>query len=77
MWDFQPLVGWQMLYPCNNDPTYRVNCGVPIDPAAALRRSVDAGVSYGGKFIEIYQTDVINLPGAVAYAHDTLVGQDP
>jgi Beta-galactosidase len=74
MWDFQPLVGWQMLYPCNNDPTYRVNCGVPIDPAAALRRSVDAGVSYGGKFIEIYQTDVINLPGAITYAHDALLG---
>ena len=74
IWDFQPLVGWQMLFPCVNDPTYRVNCGVPIDPAIALRESVDAGVSYGAKFIEIYQTDVINLPTVITYAHDALLG---
>jgi hypothetical protein len=74
IWDFQPLVGAQMLYPCVNDPTYKVNCGVPIDPAAALRISVNAAVPYGIKFIEIYQTDVINLPGAITYAHDALVG---
>jgi hypothetical protein len=74
IWDFQPLIGGQMLFPCNNDPTYRVNCGVPIDPAAALRKSVDNAVSYSEKFIEIYQTDVINLPGAITYAHDALVG---
>jgi len=63
-----------MLYPCTNDPSYRVNCGVPIDPALALRESVDAGVSYGAKFIEIYQTDVINLPTVITYAHDALLG---
>jgi hypothetical protein len=76
IWDFQPQVGWQMLFPCTNDPTYRVNCGVPIDPADALRKSVNNAVGYGGKFIEIYQTDVINLPGAISYAHQTLVGSD-
>jgi len=74
IWDFQPLVGGQMLFPCVNDLTYRVNCGVPIDPAAALRKSVNNGVSYGEKFIEIYQTDVLNLPGVIGYAHDVLVG---
>jgi uncharacterized repeat protein (TIGR01451 family) len=73
IWDFQPLVAGQMLYPCVNDPTYRVNCGVPIDPAAALREAVDAAVSYGEKFIEIYQTDVLNLPTAIAYAHNVLI----
>ena len=75
IWDFQPLVAWQMLYPCVNDPTYKVNCGVPIDPAVALTESVDAGVSYGAKFIEIYQIDVINLPTAITYAHDALGGR--
>jgi hypothetical protein len=74
IWDFQPLVGGQMLYPCVNDPTYRVACGVPMDPAAALRESVDNAVSYGEKFIEIYQTDVINLPTVITYAHDALLG---
>jgi hypothetical protein len=74
IWDFQPLVGGQMLFPCVNDPTYRVNCGVPIDPAVALTESVDNGVSYGMKFIEIYQTDVINLPTVITYAHDALLG---
>ena len=74
MWDFQPQVGWQMLYPCVNDPTYRSNCGVPGDPAIVLTESVDAGVGYGAKFIEIYQTDVINLPTAITYAHDALLG---
>jgi hypothetical protein len=72
IWDFQPLVGGQMVYRCVNDPTYRVNCGVPGDPAVALTESVDAGVSYGMKFIEIYQSDVINLPEAITYAHDLL-----
>src|SRR6266542_3633234 len=71
-WYFQPLVGGQMLYPAVNDPTYRDNCGVPIDPAVALTRSVDAAVSYGEKFIEIYQTDVLNLPTAITYAHNAL-----
>jgi hypothetical protein len=74
IWDFQPLVGWQMLYPCVNDPTYRSNCGVPGDPAIVLTEAVDAGVAYGAKFIEIYQTDVINLPRAITYAHDALLG---
>ena len=74
IWDFQPLVGAQMFYPCVNDPAYRANCGVPIDPAIALTESVDAAISYGVKFIEIYQIDVINLPGAITYAHDVLVG---
>jgi hypothetical protein len=72
IWDFQPLVAWQMLWPCFNDPTYKVNCEEAIGPAAALTEAVDAGVTYGAKFIEIYQIDVINLPTAITYAHDAL-----
>jgi hypothetical protein len=72
IWDFQPRVGGQMVFQCVNDPTYRVNCGVPIDPAVALTESVDNAVSYGEKFIEIYQTDVLNLPAVITYARNAL-----
>ena len=72
IWDFQPDVAGQMLYQCVGDSTYRVNCGVPIDPAVALRESVDAAISYGEKYIEIYQLDVVNLPAVITYAHNVL-----
>jgi Beta-galactosidase len=74
IWDFQPAVGGQMVYNCSRDPSYRVNGGVPIDPADALTESVDNGVSYGEKYIEIYQVDVINLPDVITYAHNALWG---
>ena len=74
IWDFQPAVAGQMVWSCFNDATYRVNCGVPIDPGVALTDSVQASVSYGEKYVEIYQTDVVNLPGAISYAHDALIG---
>jgi hypothetical protein len=68
LWNSQPNVAGQMVYQCVNDPTYRVNGGVPIDPAAALTLSVNKGASYGMNYIEIYQTDVINLPTVITYA---------
>jgi hypothetical protein len=61
-----------MLYWCHGDTTYRVNRGVPIDPSTALVNSVNKGVGYQMKYIEIYRRDVLNLAGAVAYAHDVL-----
>ena len=61
-----------MLWWCYDDPTYRVNDGVPIDPSIALVNSVDKGVAYGMKYIEIYRTDVVNLPDATHYAHIAL-----
>src|SRR4029453_19651698 len=75
--DFQPDVAGQMFYWCFDDPTYRVNNGVPVDPAVALTRSVDNGVSYGEKYIEIFQTDVGNLPTEISYAHHALRGTTP
>jgi hypothetical protein len=74
LWNSQPDIGAQMVYQCLNDPTYRVNNGIPIDPSIALTRSVNKGVSYGTNYIEIYQVDVINLPLVISYARTVLGG---
>ena len=72
LWDDRPNVAGQMLYWCYGDTTYRVNDGVPIDPSLALINSVNKGVGYGTNYIEIYRTDVVNLPDATHYAHTVL-----
>ncbi len=72
LWNSQPDVGAQMVYRCVNDPGYRVNGGVPMDPATALTLSVNKGVSYGLRYIEIYQTDVVGLPAIITYARTAL-----
>jgi hypothetical protein len=77
LWDSKPDIGGQMLDACYGDTTYRNNDGVPDDPAAILHKSVDLGVSYGMNYIEIYQTDVLNLPAEITYAHNALLGVAP
>ena len=72
LWNSRPDVGGQMVYWCFGDNTYRVNGGVPIDPSTALMNSVDKGVAYGMKFIEIYRRDILNLLAATHYAHTAL-----
>ena len=72
LWDSRPNVAGQMVWWCYDDPTYRVNDGVPIDPSLALVNSVDKGVAYGMKYIEIYRTDIVNLLDATHYAHIAL-----
>jgi len=67
-----PDIAGQMLFQCVGDSSYKVNKGVPIDPALALTISVNNGVGYGEKYIEIYQVDVVNLPDVIAYAHGAL-----
>jgi hypothetical protein len=67
--------GAQTLWFAYGDRGYRLNDGVPCDPAAALKRSVDIGTAYGVSYIEMYQTDVVNLPAVVNYAHSQLTGQ--
>ena len=62
-----------MLDNVYGDYTYRVNNGVADDFGKILTASVDAGISYDVNYIEIYQTDVINLPAVITYAHDLLV----
>ena len=75
IWDFQPDVGAQMAFQCFNDSTYKANCGIPIDPALALTLSVTAALTYGEKYVEIYSTDVVNLPAVITFAHAALHAQ--
>ncbi len=72
LWNSGPDVAGQMLYWCYGDTTYRVNGGVAIDPSTALVNSVNNGVAYGMKYIEIYHTDILNLPTATHDAHTAL-----
>ena len=72
--DFQPDVAGQMVFQCLNDPTYRVNNGVPIDPALALTESINIALSYKEKYVEIYQVDVMGLPAVITAAHHALTG---
>jgi len=72
MWNSRPDVAGQMVYWCFGDPTYRVNQGVPIDPSTALVNSVNQGLGYGMKYIEIYRKDVTHLLSATHYAHTVL-----
>src|SRR3954462_1067257 len=65
--DFQPAVAGQMTYWCFGDSGYRVNNGIPIDPAVALTLSVTKGLSYAENYIEMYQIDVRNLPSVITY----------
>ena len=73
LWDNRPNVAGQMLSWCFNDSTYRMNGGVPGDPATVLHKAINTGYSYGMKYEEIYQTDVMNLPAEITYAHTLLV----
>jgi hypothetical protein len=72
LWDSRPDIGGQMAYWCYGDLTYRVNNGVPIDPSLALTNSVNKGLAYQMKYIEIYRKDVVNLPAATHNAHVAL-----
>jgi hypothetical protein len=53
------------------DPTYRMNGGTSggLTDHQILTASVDKFVSYNGKWLEIYEKDVVNLPRAISYAH--------
>jgi hypothetical protein len=73
LWNSQPDVGGQMVFGCSNDSTYRMNGGVPGDPATILHNAINAGFSYGMDYLEIYQIDVVNLPAEITYAHNLLV----
>jgi len=77
LWDSRPDIAGQMLDACYGDTTYRNNAGVPDDAAVILHKSVNLGVSYGMNYIEIYQTDVLNLPAEITYAHNVLLGLVP
>lgn len=73
LWESRPDVAGQMLWFSYGDPTCRNNGRqAPCDPEATLRRSIDIGLAYGMKYIEIYQADVLHLPTVIHYTHDAL-----
>jgi Beta-galactosidase len=73
LWENRPNVAGQMLWFSFGDRRCRNNGGQgPCDPAATLRRAIDIGLSYGMKYIEVYERDIINLPEVVRYAHTAL-----
>ncbi len=72
LWNSQPAVGAQMVFWCFDDPTYRVNGGVPANPVRVLTECINAAVSYELDYVEIYQKDVINLPTVISYAKSQL-----
>ena len=72
LWNSQPEVGAQMVYWSYDDPSYRVNDGVPGDPATILTNSVNAAISYGIPYIEIYEKDVRYLPSIITYSKSAL-----
>jgi glycosyl hydrolase family 42 (putative beta-galactosidase) len=66
-----PAIAGQNLWFCYQDPTYRMNGGTSggLTDHQILTASVDKFVSYNGKWLEIYEKDVVNLPRAISYAH--------
>ena len=64
--------GAQTVWFAYGDTSYRLNDGIACDPATALKQSVDIGVAYGISYVEMYQTDIVNLPAVVNYAHSQL-----
>lgn len=68
LWDSRPDVAGQMLNAAYGDTTYRDNAGAPADAASVLHQTINNGVGYGMRYIEIYQTDVLNLPSEITYA---------
>lgn len=73
LWESRPEVAAQMLWFSYGDQTCRNNGHrSPCDAETTLKQSIATGAGYGMKYIEIYEQDVIHLPGAIRYAHDAL-----
>lgn len=75
--DFQkahPPFGAQALVSCFNDPSRMMPDGNPdnLTPDQILRRTFDN--AKGSRVYEVYQSDVVNLPDAVAYG-SSVIGQ--
>ncbi len=60
LFDHTPNVAAQMLWNVTNDPTGRMNGGVPGAPDAILLQAVTTGAHYGTQYQEIYEADLEN-----------------
>jgi hypothetical protein len=77
LYDAYPNGGGQMLFWCFNEPTYRMNGGVPGDPGTILHNAINIALGYRLRFLEIYQLDCVNLPNEIVYAHNMLHNAPP
>ena len=57
LFDQCPNVAGQMLWRVSGDNTYRMNGGIPGDPAVVLLNAITHGAHYGAQFQEIYECD--------------------
>jgi len=78
IYDLRPAVGGQMFWFSYGDSTCRnAENGAPCDAATVLTNSVERAYEYGWNYLEIYETDVINLPAVISYAHMILTPPNP
>jgi hypothetical protein len=64
--------GAQALWFSFGDPTFRNDGGIPIPPEIALLSMVTTAWSYGASYIELYETDVVNVPSIIQFAHSLI-----
>jgi hypothetical protein len=55
----RPMTGGQMLWGASDD-SYRMNGKKPGDKLTIMKKALEAGLSYGMNYIEIYQRDALN-----------------
>src|SRR5882724_603989 len=61
LFDQCPNVAGQMLWKVSGDTTYRMNGGVPGNPATILLNAITIGALYGTQYQEIYEVDLEDL----------------
>ena len=78
LFDQCPNVAAQMLWSVSGDSTYRMNGGVPGDPATILLNAIIIGTHYGTQYQEIYEVDLENPDlGLVITTANTLLTTTP
>ena len=60
LFDQCPNVAGQMLWRVTDDPTYRMNGGIPGNGRAILLNAITIGAHYGTQYQEIYAIDLEN-----------------
>jgi transcriptional regulator CtsR len=79
LFDHCPNVAAQMLSAVSGDTTYRMNGGIPGDPATILLNAVTIGALYGTQFQEIYAADLLDpvMSSIITYANILLTVTPP
>ena len=74
-----PNVAAQMLWNVSGDNTYRMNGGVPGNPATILLNAITIGTRYGTQYQEIYEADLMDstLSSVISTAKTLLTTTPP